>query len=192
MRKITIWLDNKLTVGIQVSWSDHQLCLRLSRPKQANFFGSVLNYERWTRVRVFCVSLQLVPPHYKMSRWFLNLLASNIMFMFFTFVLASNGLFADLLGTGTAHNDQPFWMEKIKHQGVSPFNPNATEYKVFRNVKVGNGIFCVFKILCSSVLSGLWRSWRWGSWWCCCYQVILPLLVHALSFWLMLWHAVWR
>jgi hypothetical protein len=82
-------------------------------------------------------------PHYKMSRWLLNLLAAIVMFTFFTFVLASNGL-ADLLGTagapssGTAYHDsdQPFWMEKIKHQGISPFNPNATEYKVFRNVKV--------------------------------------------------------
>ena len=63
----------------------------------------------------------------------------NVMFTFFTFVLAtSNGLIADLLGTGTAHQDEPFWMEKIKHQGISPFNPNATEYKVFRNVKVSS------------------------------------------------------
>lgn len=98
-------------------------------------------------MRVVCVSLQLVPPHYKMSRWFLNLLASNVMFTFFTFVLASNGLLTDLLGSGTAHYDEPFWMEKIKHQGVSPFNPNATEYKVFRNVKVGNKDR-LFLILC--------------------------------------------
>ena len=73
------------------------------------------------------------------------------MFTFFTLVLASNGLFTDLLGGGSAHNDEPFWMEKIKHQGISPFNPNPTEYKVFRNVKVGNEIICVFKIiLCST------------------------------------------
>jgi glucan 1,3-beta-glucosidase len=94
-----------------------------------------------------------------MSRWFLNLLAANVMFTFFTFVLASNGLLTDLLGTGTAHNDEPFWMKKIKHQGISPFNPNATEYKVFRNVKVSsNRIICVL-ILCSTILSGLWRNW---------------------------------
>ena len=97
-------------------------------------------------MRVFRVSLQLpvVPPHCKMSRWFLNLLASNVMFTFFTFVLASNGLLTDLLGSGTAQKDEPFWMEKIKHQGISPFNPNATEYRVFRNVKVSNKIICIF------------------------------------------------
>jgi glucan 1,3-beta-glucosidase len=92
-----------------------------------------------------------------MSRWFFNLLAANAMFTFFTFVLASNGLLTDLLGTGTAHNDEPFWLEKIKHQGISPFNPNTTEYKVFRNVKVSR-IICVL-FLCSSILSGLWRNW---------------------------------
>lgn len=27
-------------------------------------------------------------------------------------------------------------MEKIKHQGISPFNPDPVGYKVFRNVKV--------------------------------------------------------
>jgi glucan 1,3-beta-glucosidase len=71
------------------------------------------------------------------------------MFTFLTFVLASNGLM-DLLGSGTAHHDEPFWMEKIKHQGISPFNPNATDYKVFRNVKVSSRIICVLIVLCSS------------------------------------------
>lgn len=28
-----------------------------------------------------------------------------------------------------------FWMEAIKHQGTSPFNPNTAGYQVFRNVK---------------------------------------------------------
>ena len=96
-------------------------------------------------VRVSCLS-----PHYKMSRWLLNLLASNVMFTFFTFfVLASNGLLTDLLGTGSAHSDEPFWMEKIKHQGISPFNPNSTEYKVFRNVKVRRSVICVNPLLIS-------------------------------------------
>jgi hypothetical protein len=36
----------------------------------------------------------------------------------------------------SAPNDAPFWMEKIKHQGKSPFNPDPVGYKVFRNVKV--------------------------------------------------------
>ncbi|KAF9472908.1 glucan 1,3-beta-glucosidase [Pholiota conissans] len=41
-------------------------------------------------------------------------------------------------------SDNVFWMEKIKHQGISPFNPDPTNYKVFRNVKdygaVGDGV----------------------------------------------------
>ncbi|KAH9476319.1 putative glucan endo-1,3-beta-glucosidase [Psilocybe cubensis] len=41
-------------------------------------------------------------------------------------------------------SSSPFWMEKIKHQGISPFNANPSTYKVFRNVKdygaVGDGI----------------------------------------------------
>ncbi|KAF9531470.1 glycoside hydrolase family 55 protein [Crepidotus variabilis] len=40
--------------------------------------------------------------------------------------------------------DAPFWMESIKHQGQSPFNPKPSEYKVFRNVKdfgaLGDGV----------------------------------------------------
>lgn len=114
--------------------------------------------ERPVSSRVSRVSLQLVPPQYKMSRWFSNLLTANVMFTFFTFVLASNGLLTDLLGSGAALNDEPFWMEKIKHQGISPFNANATDYKVFRNVKVSNRIVCAF-IPCSTILLGLWRNW---------------------------------
>jgi hypothetical protein len=125
---------NLLTVGIL-----YMSISRLSRPKQANFFGSI--FFLITRNERGCVSsvsrCSLYFPLYKMSRWFLNLLASNLMFTFFAFVLAANGLLTDLLGSGSAHHDEPFWMEKIKHQGISPFNPNATEYKVFRNVKVG-------------------------------------------------------
>ncbi|KAF5310158.1 hypothetical protein D9619_010234 [Psilocybe cf. subviscida] len=37
-----------------------------------------------------------------------------------------------------------FWMERIRHQGISPFNKDPTGYKVFRNVKdygaVGDGV----------------------------------------------------
>ena len=35
------------------------------------------------------------------------------------------------LGDGSA---EPFWLETIKHQGISAFNPNKS-YQVFRNVK---------------------------------------------------------
>ncbi|KAK0210244.1 exo-beta-1,3-glucanase [Desarmillaria ectypa] len=38
---------------------------------------------------------------------------------------------------------EPFWLEAIKHQGTSPFNPDPGSYQVFRNVKdfgaVGDG-----------------------------------------------------
>ena len=44
---------------------------------------------------------------------------------------------------GTAAPGEPYWMERIKHQGVAAFNPRPGEYQVFRNVKdfgaVGDG-----------------------------------------------------
>lgn len=131
----------------------------------------------------------------KMSRWFSNLLTANfVTFTFFTFVLAnSNNLIMDLLGIGTADPNEPFWMEKIKHQGISPFNSNATEYKVFRNVKVSSlpsRISRLFYLLFNN-LSGLRRSWWWGSWWYCCHQVILALDYTFSHSWLMLC-VVWR
>ncbi|KAJ7722998.1 exo-beta-1,3-glucanase [Mycena maculata] len=39
------------------------------------------------------------------------------------------------LGTGTAAAGDPFWMQSIKHQGISAFNPSPGTYQVFRNVK---------------------------------------------------------
>lgn len=35
---------------------------------------------------------------------------------------------------GTASSTDPYWLETIKHQGTSPFNPDSS-YTVFRNVK---------------------------------------------------------
>ncbi|KAF8078081.1 glycoside hydrolase family 55 protein [Lyophyllum atratum] len=47
------------------------------------------------------------------------------------------------LDHGAAIAEEPFWLEMIKHQGSSPYNPNMT-YQVFRNVKdfgaTGDGI----------------------------------------------------
>ena len=40
-----------------------------------------------------------------------------------------------LLTTGTAGPDDPFWLERIKHQGISAFNSAPSSYQVFRNVK---------------------------------------------------------
>ncbi|KAF4609561.1 hypothetical protein D9613_012297 [Agrocybe pediades] len=48
------------------------------------------------------------------------------------------------LNLSTSIGQTPFWMERIKHQGKSPFNPDPQGYKVFRNVKdygaVGDGV----------------------------------------------------
>ncbi|KZT08185.1 glycoside hydrolase family 55 protein [Laetiporus sulphureus 93-53] len=48
------------------------------------------------------------------------------------------------IGPGMAGPGEPFWMEKMRHQGTSPFNPNPEAYQVFRNVKefgaIGDGI----------------------------------------------------
>ena len=48
------------------------------------------------------------------------------------------------LGGGTACGNEPYWLEKIKHQGIAAYNPDPTGYKVFRNVKdygaVGDGV----------------------------------------------------
>jgi len=45
---------------------------------------------------------------------------------------------------GNAHPGEPYWLEKIKHQGTAAYNPDPAGYKVFRNVKdygaVGDGL----------------------------------------------------
>ncbi|KAL2065578.1 hypothetical protein VTL71DRAFT_3248 [Oculimacula yallundae] len=35
----------------------------------------------------------------------------------------------------TSGPSAPYWLEQIKHQGISPFNSNPANYQVFRNVK---------------------------------------------------------
>ncbi|KAF9262846.1 exo-beta-1,3-glucanase [Marasmius fiardii PR-910] len=48
------------------------------------------------------------------------------------------------LGPGLAGPGEPFWLENIKHQGISVYHPNASDYPVFRNIKdygaIGDGI----------------------------------------------------
>lgn len=39
------------------------------------------------------------------------------------------------LSTGTSGSCAPYWLEDIKHQGIASFNPNPSNYTVFRNVK---------------------------------------------------------
>jgi hypothetical protein len=39
------------------------------------------------------------------------------------------------LDTGLATPDDTFWLEAIKHQGKAAYNPDPSNYQVFRNVK---------------------------------------------------------
>jgi glucan 1,3-beta-glucosidase len=39
------------------------------------------------------------------------------------------------LTTGTSGSCGPYWLENIKHQGTASFNPNPSNYTIFRNVK---------------------------------------------------------
>ena len=61
-----------------------------------------------------------------------------------TYVAAFGSECSGPLGSGNASPDEPYWLEKIKHQGISAYNPNPAGYKVFRNVKdygaVGDGV----------------------------------------------------
>ena len=39
------------------------------------------------------------------------------------------------IGDGKATQDEPYWLEKMKHQGLSAYNNNPPGYNTFRNVK---------------------------------------------------------
>lgn len=39
------------------------------------------------------------------------------------------------LGDGSAPQNEPYWLEKVKHQGLSAYNENPASYGTFRNVK---------------------------------------------------------
>ena len=45
------------------------------------------------------------------------------------------------LGFGKAAPTDPFWMQNIKHQGISAYHSDPSAYQVFRNVKVRNQRF---------------------------------------------------
>ncbi|PCH36899.1 glycoside hydrolase family 55 protein [Wolfiporia cocos MD-104 SS10] len=57
---------------------------------------------------------------------------------------AAHNSYVSPMGPGTAKPEDPFWMESIRHQGISAFNPDPSSYQVFRNVKdfgaVGDGV----------------------------------------------------
>jgi len=39
------------------------------------------------------------------------------------------------LGPGTASGSVPFWLDSMKHQGISAYSPDPGSYQVYRNVK---------------------------------------------------------
>ena len=63
---------------------------------------------------------------------------------YLTYVAALGSKCSAPLDTGYARKDEPYWLEKIKHQGIAAYNPDPTGYEVFRNVKdygaVGDGV----------------------------------------------------
>ena len=63
---------------------------------------------------------------------------------YLTYIAALGHKCSVLLGGGNACSDEPYWLEKIKHQGTAAYNPDPTGYKVFRNVKdygaIGDGV----------------------------------------------------
>lgn len=81
-------------------------------------------------------SPKLSPP-LRYARMNLNWIYSSVLFsVLFTSVLGLGTSCSAPLGAGTAAASDPFWMQNIKHQGLSAFNANPSSYQVFRNVKV--------------------------------------------------------
>lgn len=54
-------------------------------------------------------------------------------FLVFLILLCSHAIASN--STSNSTRLAQYWLENIKHQGLSPFNPNASTYQVFRNVK---------------------------------------------------------
>lgn len=65
----------------------------------------------------------------------LSLLFTGILALFPNFIHALGSHCSTPLDCGTASSAEPYWLQSIKHQGISAFNPNHTTYQVFRNVK---------------------------------------------------------
>ncbi|KAI0480733.1 putative Exo-beta-1,3-glucanae [Xylariaceae sp. FL0804] len=48
---------------------------------------------------------------------------------------AARDISVDIDSTLSTESGSSYWLENIKHQGIAPFNANASSYQVFRNVK---------------------------------------------------------
>lgn len=64
----------------------------------------------------------------------LTLLSASACLLLASFVSALGSSCSAPLTTGQAAPGEPYWLQDIKHQGTSAFNPNKT-YQVFRNVQ---------------------------------------------------------
>lgn len=53
----------------------------------------------------------------------------------------------------------PYWLEDIKHQGISAFHSNPSSYEVFRNVKDFGAKGMQYSIFSTSVI--LMKNRRW-------------------------------
>jgi glucan 1,3-beta-glucosidase len=64
----------------------------------------------------------------------LALLSASACLLLAPFVSGLGSYCSAPLATGQAAPGDPYWLQNIKHQGTSAFNPNTT-YQVFRNVQ---------------------------------------------------------
>lgn len=84
--------------------------------------------------RCFDIGALRIPSSHNM-RFFFALSALGIVLLVSRPVSGLGSSCSAPLGNGTASPSDPYWMETIKHQGTSAFNPNPSTYQVFRNVK---------------------------------------------------------
>ena len=70
--------------------------------------------------------------------------ALGIASTYLTYVAALGSKCSVPLGRGNARHSDSYWLERMEHRGISPYNPDPTGYQVFRNVKdygaVGDGV----------------------------------------------------
>lgn len=74
----------------------------------------------------------------------LSLLPLTLLLRYLTRVEALGSQCSAPLGDGNAAENEPYWLEKMKHQGLSAYNNDPASYTTFRNVKdfgaMGDGL----------------------------------------------------